>query len=113
MDSDYAITARGLNNCGGLEISYYQKLNSDTEVAIKSSSTFKAYLANAVIEAGAKYTLDSHAFVKAKTDSKGMLGLGYTQTLRPGFKLSIGGLFDTSRLQENVHKLGVSLNIEA
>jgi voltage-dependent anion channel protein 2 len=113
VDSDYAFTARGVNNCAGLELSYYQKVNSDTEVAIKSSSTFKTCFANAVIEAGAKYTLDSNAFVKVKTNSQGILGLGYTQNLRPGLKLSIGGLFDTARLQENVHKLGVSLNIEA
>ena len=113
VDSDYALTARGINNCAGLEISYYQKVNSDTEVSLKSSSTFKACFANATIEVGAKYTLDSNAFVKVKTNSQGILGLGYTQNLRPGLKLSIGGLFDTARLQENVHKMGVSLNIEA
>jgi hypothetical protein len=113
VDSDYALTARGVTNCSGLELSYYQKLNSDTEVAIKSSSTFKSWFANATIEAGAKYTLDSAAFVKVKANSLGVLGLGYTQALRPGFKLSVGGLFDTGRLQENVHKIGISMNIEA
>lgn len=113
VDSDYILAARGVNNCSGLEVSFYQKVNSDTEVAIKSSSTFKSYFANAVIEAGAKYTLDPNAFVKVKTNSQGVLGLGYCQTLRPGLKLSIGGLFDTARLQENVHKMGISMNIEA
>ncbi len=65
------------------------------------------------IEVGAKYALDSDAFVKVKTDSLGRLGLGYTQVLRPGVKLSLGGLFDTTRLQENAHKIGLSLTLEA
>jgi hypothetical protein len=113
VDSDYALTAKGVSNCAGLELSYYQKVNSDTEVAIKSASTFKQCFANATIEAGAKYTLDADAFVKVKANSLGVLGLGYTQALRPGLKLSIGGLFDTGKLQENVHKIGISMNIEA
>ena len=45
-------------------------------------------------------------------DNRGQLGLGYTQVLRPGIKLSLGGLFDTTRLQENVHKVGLSLALE-
>lgn len=113
VDSDYSLTARGVGNCAGLELSYYQKVNSDTEVAVKSSSAFKSCFANATIEAGAKYTLDKDAFVKIKANSTGLLGLGYTQALRPGLKISLGGLFDTARLQENVHKIGLSMNIEA
>lgn len=64
-------------------------------------------------ELGSKYTLDQDAFLKAKINNTGILGLGYTQNLRPGIKLSLGGSFDTTRLNENAHKLGVSFTFDA
>ena len=65
------------------------------------------------IEVGTKYTLDKDAFLKAKIDNAGRLGLGYTQLLRTGVKLSLGGSFDTTRLQENAHRVGLSLVLDA
>ena len=110
--SDYAITLKGINKCNGLEASYYQRVNSDTEVAVKALGNVKT-VSDVSIEVGAKYALDADAFVKVKTNSLGHLGLGYTQVLRPGVKLSLGGLFDTTRLNENAHKIGLSLALEA
>ena len=95
-----------------METSYYQKVNTETEVGAKVSSSVKA-ITDVTIEVGAKYALDRDAFVKVKTDNLGRLGFGYTQVLRPGVKLSLGGLFDTTRLQENAHKIGLSLSLEA
>ena len=101
-----------LNRCTAWEASYYRQINSDTEVTTKASGSAKS-LSDIVIEIGAKYSLGSDAFIKVKTDNLGRLGLGYTQALREGIKLSLGGLFDTTRLQENVHKIGLSLSFEA
>jgi hypothetical protein len=95
-----------------LEASYYQRVNSDTEVGAKATGNVKS-ITDVTIEVGAKYALDRDAFVKVKTDNMGRLGLGYTQVLRPGVKMSLGGLFDTTRLQENAHKIGLSLTLEA
>lgn len=66
-----------------------------------------------LMEVGTKYVLDKDAFVKAKFNTGGILGLGYSQTLRPGVKLALGGSFDTNRLQDNAHKLGFSVAFEA
>ena len=46
---------------------------------------------------------------KAKVDNQGLLGLAYSQVLRPGIKVVIGGLFDTTRISADVHKLGLQL----
>jgi voltage-dependent anion channel protein 2 len=51
--------------------------------------------------------------VQAKVNNAGILGLGFTQTLRPGVKASIAGSFDTTRFGDNAHKLGLSLTLEA
>ena len=68
---------------------------------------------NVGIELGSKFTLDKDAFIKAKVSNAGIVGLGYTQTLRKGVKVGFGGSFDTTRFNENVHKLGMSLSLEA
>lgn len=100
-----------------------------------AKATWVKSIDNAVhVEVGTKYILDNDAFLKvkvgieenmlillsdytffqqAKIDNNGQLGLGYTQLLRRGIKLSLGGLFDTTRLHENVHKVGLSLTLEA
>ena len=80
-------------------------------MAAKASGSAKT-VSEMAVELGAKIKLDNDAFVKIKTNSTGHLGLGYTQVLRPGFQMTLGGLFDTARLNENAHKLGVSLSID-
>jgi voltage-dependent anion channel protein 2 len=50
---------------------------------------------------------------QAKINNSGILGLAYTQALRPGVKATFGGQFDTARFNENAHKLGLSLTLEA
>jgi hypothetical protein len=36
----------------------------------------------------------------------------YTQALRPGVKVNLGASVDTTRLNENAHKLGLSFTLE-
>jgi len=40
----------------------------------------------------------------------GRLGLGYVQNLNNGVRVSVGGSFDTQRLGENVHKVGMNIS---
>ncbi|KAG0005293.1 Mitochondrial porin [Modicella reniformis] len=43
----------------------------------------------------------------------GVIGLGYTQSLRQGVKASVGVLFDTTKLDQAAHKMGFSFVFEA
>lgn len=87
-------------------------MNGDVEAGAKAIWDKKSS-ANVAIEVGTKYNLDKSSFLKAKVNNAGILGLGFSQTLRDGVKLGLGGSFDTARLNENVHKLGFSLTLEA
>jgi voltage-dependent anion channel protein 2 len=58
----------------------------------------KAPTSNVALEVGVKSYLDISSFVKAKINNAGILGLGYTQALRPGVKASFGVAVDTQKL---------------
>ncbi|KAJ3031361.1 UNVERIFIED_CONTAM: Mitochondrial porin [Siphonaria sp. JEL0065] len=90
---------------------YFHKVNKSVEAGAKAIWN-KAASDAVSIEVGTKYVLDNQTFVKAKIDNVGRLGLGYTQVLRPGIKLALGGSFDTTRLHENVHRVGLSATFE-
>jgi voltage-dependent anion channel protein 2 len=64
------------------------------------------------LEVGAKLRLDNTAFVKGKITNVGLLHCSYTQLIRPGVKINIGAAVDTSRLDENAHKMGIALTFE-
>ena len=64
------------------------------------------------IEVGSKVVLDKNSYFKAKVDNSGRLGLGFTQVLKEGVKLQFGGLFDTTKISADVHKLGLQLTFE-
>lgn len=42
-----------------------------------------------------------------------LVGVGYTQTLRPGVKLTLSGLVDGKNINAGGHKLGLGLELEA
>ncbi|KAJ3317076.1 Mitochondrial porin [Blyttiomyces sp. JEL0837] len=109
---EYSVALHATNKFGIFSASYFHKVNKEVEAGAKATWN-KAASDNVSIEVGTKYTLDRDAFVKAKIDNAGRLGLGYTQVLRPGIKLSLGGSFDTTRLHENVHRVGLSLVLES
>ncbi|KAJ3209157.1 Mitochondrial porin [Dinochytrium kinnereticum] len=108
---EYSVALHSLNMFGTFSASYFHKINKEVEAGAKATWN-RATNSAVAIEVGTKYTLDRDAFLKAKIDNSGRLGLGYTQVLRPGIKLSLGGSFDTNRLQENVHKVGLSIVFE-
>jgi len=108
---DYSIALHANNALNTFGVSYFHRVNKDVETGAKALWDRKTDSAVSV-EVGTKYALDRDAFVKAKIDNTGRLGLGYTQVLRPGVKVSFAGIFDTTRLNENAHKLGLSLVLD-
>ncbi|CAG8518795.1 13102_t:CDS:2 [Acaulospora colombiana] len=111
---EYNITLKATNSMAAYELLYYHRVHSDIEAGAKARWDTTTSGDNSIsMEVGTKYFLDRHTFVKAKIDNFGRLGLGYTQELRPGVKISIGGSFETSKLSTNSHRIGVSFNLES
>ncbi|KAF9312149.1 Mitochondrial porin [Podila horticola] len=118
---EYAVALHAHNSFQVFSASYYHRINADLEAGGKAVWDTKAHPASekahakspVALEVGAKYYLDRDAFVKAKVNNAGVLGLGYTQALRKGVKVSIAGLFDTTKLDQPAHKLGLSFVFEA
>ncbi|KAI9312732.1 eukaryotic porin/Tom40 [Dichotomocladium elegans] len=108
---EYAVAVHATNNLSTYSASYYHRVNSDLEASGKASLDANGSSAVA-LEVGAKLKLDASAFVKGKISNSGVLGVAYTQALRPGVKVNLGASIDTSRLNENAHKLGLSITLE-
>lgn len=111
----YSLSLIAGNSLSLFSAGYYHKVSDTIEVGAKGSYDSKGPAsANAVaIEVGTKVQLDDTAFVKAKIADSGVLALAYQQLLRPGVKLGLGGAFDTLKLNESAHKLGLSLSFSA
>ncbi|KAJ2899901.1 Mitochondrial porin [Coemansia aciculifera] len=110
---DYMMTLQGNNSLNVFQLAFYQRVTKNVEAGARAVYDYKNPEGGVSAELGTKYILDQDAYVKAKVDNAGRLGLSFTQLLRPGVKLSLAGLFDTARLQENTHKLGAALTFEA
>ncbi|KAI8804049.1 eukaryotic porin/Tom40 [Cladochytrium replicatum] len=108
---EYTASLHANNQFSTFTAAYFHRVNGDIEAG--GRATWNKTSEKVHIEVGTKYNLDRTTFLKAKIDNNGRLGLGYTQSLRPGVKLSLGGLFDTTRLSENTHKVGLSLVLES
>lgn len=109
---DFTAALHSTNCFGSYAATYYQRVNPDVEVGANVTWDSKAANNAVNLEVGTKYFLDRDAFVKAKINNQGKLGLAYTQTIKPGIKLGLAGFFDTSKLDEPAHKLGFSLLFE-
>nr|XP_061801075.1 voltage-dependent anion-selective channel protein 1 isoform X3 [Nerophis lumbriciformis] len=49
----------------------------------------------------------------AKVNNSSLIGLGYTQTLKPGIKLTLSALLDGKNVNVGGHKLGLGLEFQA
>ncbi|KAK9759587.1 Mitochondrial porin [Basidiobolus ranarum] len=107
--SDHAITLQTINALSIFSVSYYHRVNTDVEAGAKAVWSSKSPQAPVTLEVGTKYFLDKSTFVKAKISNTGKLGVSYTQAIRRGGKVSIAGIFDTTRLTKDTHKLGLSV----
>uniref|UniRef100_A0A2R9AJB4 Non-selective voltage-gated ion channel VDAC1 n=1 Tax=Pan paniscus TaxID=9597 RepID=A0A2R9AJB4_PANPA len=93
---------------GGL---IYQKVNKKLETAV--NLTWTAGNSNTRFEIAAKYLIDPEACFLAKVNNSSLIGLGYTQTLKPGIKLTLSALLDGKNVNAGGHKLGLRLEFQA
>ncbi|XP_024908851.1 voltage-dependent anion-selective channel protein 3 isoform X1 [Cynoglossus semilaevis] len=91
--------------------SIYQKVNSNLETAVHLA--WIAGSNNTRFGIGAKYQLDKDSSLSAKVNNSCLVGLGYTQTLRPGVKLTLSALVDGKNVNGGGHKLGMGFELEA
>ncbi|XP_021173754.2 voltage-dependent anion-selective channel protein 2 isoform X2 [Fundulus heteroclitus] len=91
--------------------SIYQKVNGNLETAVNLAWTSGSN--NTRFGIGAKYQLDKDASVSAKVNNACLVGVGYTQTLRPGVKLTLSALVDGKSVNGGGHKVGMGFELEA
>ncbi|CAL9707613.1 unnamed protein product [Knipowitschia caucasica] len=91
--------------------SIYQKVNSSLETAVNLAWT--AGSNNTRFGIGAKYQLDKDTSLNAKVNNTCLVGVGYTQTLRPGVKLTLSALVDGKNVNGGGHKVGLGFELEA
>ncbi|TTG62694.1 Voltage-dependent anion-selective channel protein 2 [Bagarius yarrelli] len=91
--------------------SIYQKVSDKMETAVNLAWTAGSNSTRFGI--AAKYQLDKDASISAKVNNTSLVGVGYTQTLRPGVKLTLSALVDGKSINAGGHKLGLGLELEA
>ncbi|XP_041089709.1 voltage-dependent anion-selective channel protein 2-like isoform X1 [Polyodon spathula] len=91
--------------------SIYQKVNDKLETAVNLAWT--AGSNNTRFGIAAKYQLDTDTAISAKVNNASLIGVGYTQTLRPGVKLTLSGLVDGKNFNAGGHKIGLGFELEA
>ncbi|KAJ8407144.1 hypothetical protein AAFF_G00288200 [Aldrovandia affinis] len=91
--------------------SIYQKVNDNLETAVNLAWT--AGNSNTRFGIAAKYHVDADASFLAKVNNSSLVGLGYTQTLKPGVKLILSALLDGKNIASGGHRLGLGLEFEA
>ncbi|KAG9269956.1 voltage-dependent anion-selective channel protein 3 isoform X2 [Astyanax mexicanus] len=90
--------------------SIYQKVNSELETAVNLAWT--AGSNNTRFGIAAKYQLDKDASISAKVNNASLVGVGYTQALRPGVKLTLSALIDAKNFNAGGHKVGMGFELE-
>ncbi|XP_028835655.1 voltage-dependent anion-selective channel protein 2 [Denticeps clupeoides] len=91
--------------------SIYQKVNDELETAVTLAWT--AGSNNTRFGAAAKYQLDQDASLSVKVNNASLVGVGYTQSLRPGVKLTLSALIDGKNFNSGGHKVGMAFELEA
>ncbi|KAF7696888.1 hypothetical protein HF521_005306 [Silurus meridionalis] len=91
--------------------SIYQKVNDKLETAVNLAWT--AGNSNTQFGIAARYQTDENASFSAKVNNSSLIGMGYTQTLKPGVKLTLSTLLDGKNINTGGHKLGLGLEFEA
>ncbi|XP_046355008.1 voltage-dependent anion-selective channel protein 2-like [Haliotis rufescens] len=91
--------------------SIYQRVNDDLETGVNLSWTSGTNATRFAL--GAKYTLDKNSSLNAKVNNSSQIGLGYSQKLRDGVKLTVSSLIEGKNFNAGGHKLGLGLDLEA
>uniref|UniRef100_A0A8C1Q4H4 Non-selective voltage-gated ion channel VDAC3 n=1 Tax=Cyprinus carpio TaxID=7962 RepID=A0A8C1Q4H4_CYPCA len=91
--------------------SVYQKVSDQLETAVTLAWTSGSN--NTRFGVAAKYQLDKDASLSAKVNNASLIGVGYTQSLRPGVKLTLSALIDGKNFNTGGHKVGLGFELEA
>uniref|UniRef100_A0A4W4FCR9 Non-selective voltage-gated ion channel VDAC3 n=1 Tax=Electrophorus electricus TaxID=8005 RepID=A0A4W4FCR9_ELEEL len=91
--------------------SVYQKVSDQLETAVTLAWT--AGSNNTHFGIAAKYQLDSDASLSAKVNNTSLIGIGYTQRLRPEVKVTLSALIDGKNFSAGDHKVGLGFEVEA
>jgi len=91
--------------------SIHQKVKDDLEAAV--SLAYQSGSGSTTFAIGAKYTIDKDASLSAKVNNSSHVGLGYTQKLRDGVKMTVSSLIDGKNINAGGHKVGLGLEFEA
>ncbi|KAI4898746.1 hypothetical protein NFI96_014141, partial [Prochilodus magdalenae] len=90
--------------------SIYQKVNDQLETAVNLAWT--AGSNNTRFGIATKYQLDKDVSISAKVNNASLVGVGYTQALRPGVKLTLSALIDAKNINAGGHKVGMGFELE-
>ncbi|KAK7919166.1 hypothetical protein WMY93_010450 [Mugilogobius chulae] len=82
--------------------SIYQKVNDKLETAVDLA--WSAGSNGTCFGIAAKYQLDPEASISAKVNNASLVGIGYSQNLRPGMKLVLSALVDGKNINAGGHK---------
>ncbi|XP_013885405.1 voltage-dependent anion-selective channel protein 3 isoform X3 [Austrofundulus limnaeus] len=91
--------------------SIYQKVNDELETAVTLAWT--AGSNNTRFGIATKYKLDKDSSLSAKVNNASLIGIGYTQCLRTGVKVTLSALIDWKNFNAGGHKVGMSFELEA
>ncbi|KAL0611758.1 Voltage-dependent anion-selective channel protein 1 [Plecturocebus cupreus] len=91
--------------------SVYQKVNKKLETAV--NLTWTAVNSNTYFRIAAKYPTDPEVCFSAKVNNSSLIGLGYTQTLKPVIKMTLSAILDGKNINACGHKLGLGLEFQA
>jgi hypothetical protein len=110
-DTDVAIDSIVTNTPSGAEVagSIFHKPSAAIEAGVSFSWSRSA---DTGFEVGGKYRLDNDSFCKAKINRNCVIGLSYTQKLRPGVSATFAAKVNAAQMNSSDHQLGFSLTLE-
>ncbi|KAK7826872.1 hypothetical protein U0070_026468 [Myodes glareolus] len=100
-----------VNDGTGFGGSIYLKVNKKLETAV--NLVWIVENSNTCFGVAAKYQVDPDACFSAKVNNSSLIGLGYTQTFKPGIKLTLSALLDGENVNAGSHKLDLGLEFQA
>lgn len=110
LGGDFSFTTH-VNDGQEFTGSVHQKVNSQLDAAV--SLAWQSGSGSTTFALGAKYKLDDDASINMKVNNSSHVGLGYTQKLRDGVKLTVSSLIDGKNINAGGHKVGLGLDFEA
>jgi len=91
--------------------SIYQRVNPNLELGVSLSWSSESNATRFAL--ASKYSVDKDSTLQAKVNNLSQIGLGYTQNLRDGVKLTLSALVDGKNINGGGHKIGVGFELNA